>query len=277
MAQTWETAYGFRFFFVPMKSASVDLTQVALGGLGAGKFIDNTTVQSSTALVTTSGTGDTFALGVGTKAITNAVSTTTTATLTFAAAHGITVGKRIAVKDLPAPFTSLNGSFVVTAVTTASPFTLTYALVGSAITTAAVAAGSVTPALLLDGTDAPFRLLGLMNIQPSNSTKKESVVIYDDEAGSYDTPIATGRTKDWSLEGAMNYSDTAWRAMRFCEEYNVTEKLMVKYAVIGPNNGKQVEYGFGFFESYQPDQAAGGVIKYKVSLTGYGKVGLDLL
>jgi hypothetical protein len=277
MPQTWETAYGFRFFFVPMKSASVDLTQVALGGLGSGKFIDNTTLQSSSATVITAGTGDTFALGVGTKTVTNAALASNVVTLTFAAAHGITVGKRIAVKDLPSPFTSLNGSYVVASVTTSSPFTLTYALTASNITSAAVAAGSVAPALLLDGTDAPFRLLGLSNIQPNNSTSKESVVIYDDEAGSYDTPIATRRSKDWSLEGAMNYSDTAWRAMRFCEEFNVTEKLMVKYAVIGPNNGKQVEYGFGFFESYQPDQNAGGVIKYKVSLSNYGKVGLDLL
>jgi len=277
MPQTWEQAYGFRFFFVPMKSASVDLTQVALGGLGSGKFIDNTTLQSSSATVITAGTGDTFALGVGTKTVTNAALASNVVTLTFAAAHGITVGKRIAVKDLPSPFTSLNGSYVVASVTTSSPFTLTYALTASNITSAAVAAGSVAPSLLLDGTDAPFRLLGLSNIQPNNSTSKESVVIYDDEAGSYDTPIATRRSKDWSLEGAMNYSDTAWRAMRFCEEYNVVEKLMVKYAVIGPNNGKQVEYGFGFFESYQPDQSAGGVIKYKVSLSGYGKVGLDLL
>jgi len=277
MAQTWEQAYGFRFYFVPMKSASVDLTQVALGGLGSGKFIDNTTVQSATAKVITAGTGDTFALGVGAVSVTNAALASNVATLTFAAAHGITVGKRIAVKDLPSPFTSLNGSFVVTAVTTVSPFTLSYALTSSNITTAAVSAGSVAPSLLLDGTDPPFRLLGLMNIQPSNSTKKESVVIYDDEAGSYDTPIATGKSKEWSLEGAMNYSDTAWRAMRFCEEFNVVEKLMVKYAVIGPNNGKQVEYGFGFFENYQPDQNAGGVIKYKVSMAGYGKVGLDLL
>jgi hypothetical protein len=277
MPQTWEQAYGFRFYFTPMRSASVDLTQIALGGLGTGKFIDPSTLQSSTATVITAGTGDTFALGVGAKAITNAALATNVVTLTFAAAHGITVGKRIAVKDLPAPFTSLNGSFVVTAVTTSTPFTLSYALTGTTIASAAVAAGVAAPSLLLDGTDAPFRLLGLSNIQPNNSTTKESVVIYDDEAGSYDTPIATRRSKDWSLEGAMNYSDTAWRAMRFCEEYNVTEKLMVKYAVIGPNNGKQVEYGFGFFESYQPDQAAGGVIKYKVSLAGYGKVGLDLL
>jgi|688.fasta_scaffold106533_5 hypothetical protein len=277
MAQTWEQAYGFRFFFVPMKSASVDLTQVTLGGLGTGKFINNTTLQSSSATVITAGTGDSFALGVGTKAITNAALASNVVTLTFAAAHGIEVGKRIAVKDLPAPFTSLNGSFVVASVTTTSPFTLTYALTGTNITSAAVSAGVVAPSLLLDGTDAPFRLLGLSNLQPSNSTNKESVIIYDDEAGSYDTPIPVSRTKDWSLEGAMNYSDTAWRAMRFCEEFNVTEKLMVKYAVIGPNNGRQVEYGFAFFENYQPQQAAGTVIKFQVALAGYGKVGLDLL
>jgi len=277
MAQTWEQAYGFRFYFTPMKSASVDLTQVALGGLGTGKFIDPSTLQSSTATVITAGTGDTFALGVGTKAVTNAALASNVVTLTFAAAHGITVGKRIAVKDLPAPFTSLNGSFVVASVTTSSPFTLTYALTGTNVTSAAVTAGVASPSLLLDGTDAPFRLLGLSNLQPSNSTNKESVIIYDDEAGSYDTPIPTSRTKDWSLEGAMNYSDTAWRAMRFCEEFNVTEKLMVKYAVIGPNNGRQVEYGFGFFENYQPQQAAGTVIKFQVALAGYGKVGLDLL
>ena len=277
MPQTWEQAYGFRFFFVPLKSSAVDLTLVTGGGLGTGKFINNTTTQSSTATVITAGTGTDFALGVGTKAITNAALASNVVTLTFADAHGITVGKRIAVKDLPAPFTSLNGSFVVTAVTTSSPFTLTYALTGTNITTAAVTAGVVAPSLLLDGTDAPFRLLGLSNIQPNNSTNKESVTIYDDEAGSYDTPIPTSRTKDWSLEGAMNYSDPAWRAMRFCEEFNVTEKLMCKYAVIGPNNGKQIEYGFGFFENYQPEQAAGTVIKFKVSLAGYGKVGLDLL
>ena len=84
----------------------------------------------------------------GDKTITNAGATATSATLTFAAAHGITIGKRIAVKDLPAPFARLNGgSFVVTAVTTSSPFTLSYASTGPAITPAAVAAGVVTPSI----------------------------------------------------------------------------------------------------------------------------------
>lgn len=84
----------------------------------------------------------------GDKAIANAVATTTAATLTFDVAHGIAVGKRIAVKNLPAPFTGLNGGlFVVTAVTTSSPFTLSYDLAGPAIATAAVADGAVTPAI----------------------------------------------------------------------------------------------------------------------------------
>ena len=277
MSTDWSQAFGYRFFFTPLKTSAVDLTRVNLGGLGAGKFIDNTTLQNETTKIITAGTGDTFAFGVGTKVVTNAVTTTTTATLTFADAHSITVGKRIVVKDLPAPFTTLNGSFVVTAVTTTSPHTLTYALIGSAITTAAVSAGVVAPSLLLDGTDPPFRLKGLSNAQPSNSTTKENVTTYDDEAGGYNTPIATAKDKTWTLSGATSFNASAWRAMRLCEEYNVGEKLAVEYALIGPYNGHQVEYGYGVFESYQPEQAAGTVIKYQVSLAGYGKPGLELL
>jgi hypothetical protein len=277
MSTDWSQAFGYRFFFTPLKTSAVDLTRVNLGGLGAGKFIDNTTLQNETAKIITAGTGDTFAFGVGTKVVTNAVTTTTTATLTFADAHSITVGKRIVVKDLPAPFTTLNGSFVVTSVTTTSPHTLTYALTGSAITTAPVSAGVVAPSLLLDGTDPPFRLKGLTNAQPSNSTTKENVTTYDDEAGGYNTPIATAKDKTWTLSGATSFNASAWRAMRLCEEYNVGEKLAVEYALIGPYNGHQVEYGYGVFESYQPEQAAGTVIKYQVSLAGYGKPGLELL
>ena len=277
MTTQWHQAFDYRFYFTPLKSSAVDLTRVNLGPLGVGKLIDNTTIQSATAKVLTAGTGDTFAFGVGTKAVTNAVTTTSLATLTFDAAHGITVGRRIVVEDLPAPFTTLNGSFVVTAVTTTSPHTLSYALTGSAITTAPVAAGVVSPSLLLDGTDHPFQLKGLTNAQPSNTTTKESITTYDDEAAGYATPIATAKDKTWTLSGAASFDSSAWRAMRLCEELNLSEKLMVEYALIGPYNGHQVEYGFGVLESYQPAQEAGTVIKFTVNLAGYGKPGLKLL
>jgi hypothetical protein len=277
MTLEWQQAFGYRFFFAPIKSSAIDLTRVNLGGLGAGKFINDTTIQPASAKVITAGTGDTFAFGVGTKAVTNAVTTTSLATLTFDAAHGIAVGRRIVVKDLPAPFASLNGSFVVTSVTTTSPHTLSYALAGSAITTAAVAAGVVAPSLLLDGTDPPFRLMGLTNAQPANATTKESVTTYDEEAGGYATPIPTAKDKAWTLSGVTSFAASAWRAMRLCEELNLSEKLMIAYGLIGPYNGNQVEYGYGMFESYQPEQAAGTVLKYQVSLAGYGKPGLELL
>jgi len=85
------------------------------------------------------------ALQVAPQAITNAALASGTATITFAAAHGISVGSQVAVRGLPAPFAALNGTFTVTAATTSSPFTLSYALAGSTIASAAVAAGVMVP------------------------------------------------------------------------------------------------------------------------------------
>jgi hypothetical protein len=90
------------------------------------------------------------ALQVAPKAITNAALASGAATLTFAAAHGFGVGKQVSVSVLPAPFAALNGTFTVTAATTASPFTLSYALAGSTIASAAVVAGVVVPSSAVD-------------------------------------------------------------------------------------------------------------------------------
>ena len=90
------------------------------------------------------------ALQVAPQAVTNAALASGTATLTFAAAHGIGVGKQVAVSALPAPFAALNGAFTVTAATTTAPFTLSYALAGSTIASAAVAAGVVVPSPAVD-------------------------------------------------------------------------------------------------------------------------------
>ena len=91
-----------------------------------------------------------FSLQVPPQAVTNVALASGTATLTFAAAHGISVGKQVAVSSLPAPFADLNGTFTVTAATTASPFTLSYALAGSTIASAAVTAGVVVPSPATD-------------------------------------------------------------------------------------------------------------------------------
>ena len=278
MSSVYSQAYGYNFFFQVIKKGSVNLsTLLPNAGLGAGKFIDNTTLLANTSLVFPTGTGSTFKLiAGGTKTITNAALASDVATLTFAAAHGFAVGATIVVSDLPAPFASLNGTRVITAVTTSSPFTLSFALVGSNINSAAVAAGTVSGAVLaLDGTDNPIRLLGLTNCAPSESEGEETVITYDDEAKSFDTSIATSKSMSWSLEGVTNHNDAAYKLMRIAAKESVREGLMIKYARQGPVGFNETSYGYGRFTGFEESPAAGEIVKYSTTVRAYGPYELE--
>lgn len=278
MSSVYSQAYGYNFFFQVLKKGSVDLsTLLPNAGLGAGKFIDNTTVLANTSLVLPSGTGATFKLLAGeAKAITKAAIASNVATLTFATAHGISNGATIGVQNLPAPFAALNGVHVVTAVTTSSPFTLSFAFTAANITEAAVANGAVVvSALSLDGTDNPIRLLGLTNCAPSESEGEETVITYDDEAKSFDTSVATSKSMSWSLEGVTNHSDAAYKLMRIAAKESVREGLMVKYARIGPVGFNETSYGYGRFTGFQESPAAGEIVKYSTTVRAYGPYELE--
>jgi hypothetical protein len=278
MSSVFSQAYGYNFLFQVLKKGSVNLsTLLPNAGLGSGKFIDNTTLLANTSLVFPIGTGSTFQLiAGGTKTVTNAGLASDVATLTFAAAHGFTVGASVVVSGLPAPFAALNGTRVITAVTTSSPFTLSFALVASNITSAAVAAGTVSGAVMaLNGTDAPVRLLGLTNCAPSESESEETVTTYDDEAKSFDTSIATSKSMSWSLEGVTNHGDAAYKLMRIAAKESVREGLMVKYARVGPTGFNETSYGYGRFTGFDESPAAGEIVKYSTTLRAYGPYELE--
>ena len=278
MSSVYSQAYGYNFFFQVLKKGSVNLaTLLPNAGLGAGKFIDNTTLLANTALVVPTGTGATFKLLAGEgKIATRAAIATNVATLTFAAAHGIANGSTISVSNLPAPFAALNGTRVVTAVTTSAPFTLSFALTASNITEAAVDSGAVVgTSLLLNGTDAPVRLLGLTNCAPSESEGEETFNTYDDEARSYDTSIATSKSMSWSLEGVTNHGDAAYKLMRVAAKESVREGLMVKYARIGPVGFDETSYGYGRFTGFEESPAAGTIVRYSTTLRAYGPYELE--
>jgi hypothetical protein len=275
---TYSQAYGYNFYFQVIKKSAVDLTALLPNaGLGAGKFIDNSTLLANSSLVLPTGTGSTFKLLAGEgKAVTKAAVASNVATLTFAAAHGIAQGATIGVSGLPAPFTALNGTHQVTAVTTTTPFTLSFALTTANVTEATVASGQVlSPALLLDGTDSPVRLLGLTNCAPSESENEETVTTYDDEAKSFDTSIATGKSMSWSLEGVTNHSDAAYKLLRIAAKESVREGLMVKYARIGPVGVNETSYGYGRFTGFEESPAAGEIVKYSTTLRAYGPYELE--
>jgi hypothetical protein len=272
VSQDYTQAFGQKCYFQVLKSSAVNLDNLALGGIGVGKFMDISTMMSNSNTVKTVGTGDTFKMFSGTpKTITNAALQTNEATLTFAAIHGITVGQTIIVADLPAPFTSLNGTYVVTAATTSTPFTVTYAKTGTNITSAAVAAGTAMGGLLLlDGTDAPIQLKGLTNITPNEGENEETVVTYDDEAQGNDTSKPTSKTHSIALEGMIDISDAAYKLYRIASKNSVREKLMIKWATTAPNGFKQDEVGYGRFTGYQPGQAAGTLMKFSTTIKTYG-------
>lgn len=278
MSSVYSQAYGYNFFFQVIKKGSVNLsTLLPNAGLGAGKFIDNTTVMANTNAVHVSGTGNTFQLFSGaSKTVTDAALASNVATLTFAAAHGFTQGQVVYVKDLPAPFAALNGAYTLTAVTTSSPHTISFAKTNANITAAAVTAGTVTPGVLaLNGTDAPIRLLGLTNCAPSESEGEETVITYDDESKSFDTSIATSKSMSWSLEGVTNHSDAAYKLLRISAKESVREGLMVKYARVGPTGFNETSYGYGRFTGFEESNAAGEIVKYSTTLRAYGPYELE--
>lgn len=278
MSSVYSQAYGYNLFYQVLKKGSVNLSSLLPNaGLGAGKFIDNTTVMANTNAVHVSGTGNSFQLFSGaSKTVTDAALASNVATLTFSAAHGFTQGQVVYVKDLPAPFAALNGAYTITAVTTSSPHTISYAKTNANITSAAVAAGTVTPGVLaLNGTDAPIRLLGLTNCAPSESEGEETVITYDDESKSFDTSIATSKSMSWSLDGVTNHSDAAYKLMRIAAKESVREGLMVKYARVGPTGFAETSYGYGRFTGFEESNAAGEIVKYSTTLRAYGPYELE--
>ncbi|MFM2158624.1 MAG: hypothetical protein RLZZ124_1098, partial [Cyanobacteriota bacterium] len=141
MAQNYSQAYGFNFYVVPLLKGAIDFSELDNGLSG---FIDTSAVLSNTAAVVKTGSGSTLKIAHGiAKTVTKAAVASNVATLTFVAAHGISQGATITVTGLPTAFAALNGVRTVTAVTTTSPFTLSFALTTGNIAEATVSTGKV--------------------------------------------------------------------------------------------------------------------------------------
>lgn len=275
MANVYSQAYGYKFYMQLIKKAELDFADLNLGGIGVGKFMDITTLASNAASVVKVGTDTTLGIGLGTsKATTKAALASNVVTLTFAAAHGFTVSQSIVVSGFTGDFAGINGRFPVKAVTTSSPFTLTYDLTATNITEAS-AVGSVLPALKLDGTDAPIRLLGLTNAAPQEGENEETVVTYDDEAKSFDTSIATSKSFSWSLEGVTDFGDAAYKLLRIGSKESVREGLMIKYARVGPVGVTETTFGFGRLTGFNETPPAGGIVKWTGGIKAYGPYELE--
>jgi hypothetical protein len=276
--------FGYALYMVPILDTYVDLslisTHEAAGtGLGVGGFIDRTTLMAANAAVTQYGTGlgETFGITLNQKtlAISNAALATNIATLTVPTGHPFAVGSRLVVAGLLSPFTSLNGTRIVTAITST---TVSFALAGTNITAATVSAGTATGGgdLKLDGTDNPVRLLGIQSGPPTSETSEESEAYWDDIAQGFEQPEAVSKSASMEIAGKIDFNATSYKLLRLCEKGNVSQGLMAKIALIGPRGFNEVHFGFGRFNNFTPDNSAGATAKFTSELKFYGAFGLNL-
>lgn len=277
-------AFGYKVYIQPILADYIDLGQIATHreartALAASGFIDRTTVQSNTAEVTPRGLGldeDFYiTIGEGVRTITNAALASNVASLTLGTGHGYTVGNRVLVENLPSPFASLNGTYVITAT---DGTTISYAKTGANITSASVVAGTARSGsdLKLDGTDQPFRLLGLESGPFSSDTDTEEDPTWDDETQGFKTGEAVAKTGSMAFSGRAIFTDSAYKIMRLCEGDSVSQGLYAKIAKIGPSGYNQTIFGYGRFDGYEDDDDAGTVVKWSSDFNFYGPAGLVL-
>lgn len=278
--QVFEQALGIELYVQPVKLEFVDFDLIVPNsGFGPGKFMDNTTITPETNRVLMTGSGANFSILSGTpKTVTKAAVASGTATLTFGAAHGITVGSTIIVQGLPAPFAALNATVVVTAVTTSSPFTLSYATTAATATEATVTGGTAMPAtanaLKLDGTDPPFRLQGLNNCSEQQGGNQESTVTYDSSNRGFAQGLTVSKSVTWSVGGMVNYKSPAYWLIYFhCLSLADQQPFMLKYLRIDKNG--IAKYGYGSIPEWNEPAEAATLVKINNNLVGYGPMAVD--
>lgn len=274
--QVFEQALGIALYVQPVRLANVDFDLVVPNsGFGVGKFMDGTTLTPQTNRVIAAGSGTSYNIFSGVpKAITKAAVATGTATLTFGAAHGITVGSTIIVKDLPAPFTALNGVAVVTAATTSAPFTVAFTTTAATIAEATVTAGTaMSGALKLDGTDPPFRLQGLNNCSEQQGGNQESTTLYDSSNLGFAQGLTVSKSVTWSVAGMVNYLDPAYWVIYHHSLSLPDQQIMLKYVRIDRKG--IAKYGYGSVPEWNEPAEAATLVKYSNALISYGPMQVD--
>jgi hypothetical protein len=275
----YAAALDIQHFIVPMRLASVALedaaTAAANNGANLSAWLDAANAISGTGAVSTSGEASTFQLNVNgvVRTVTNAALATNVVTLTLDAAAGVPVGDRITVAALPSPFVSCNGTFTVTGVTTASPFTVSYALTGANIASAAVAAGTVTTGLYpLDGTGKPIQLLNVTGAPLSTQEQDEKVLTHDQVTRGASISIGINTDSSIAFKGMTVHKSVDHKIMEVIRQLGVAEKLAVKYLRVGPGGTTERKLCYGRITSKQEEGDAGALVKYGASLVVLGQV-----
>lgn len=274
----YAAALDIQHYIVPLKMSDVtleDAQTAAAGGSALTSWLNVANAISGQLPVAVSGSGSTFQMLVSsnTLSITNAALASNVATLTLNAAAGALVGEQIAVSGLTSPFASLNGTHTITAVTTTSPFTVSYALTGTNISAASVSAGTVATGVYpLDGTGAPIQLLNVTSAPHSTETSDETVITHDTVTRGSAITVGVTDTHSFAFSGMTAHKNVDHKVMEVLRERATAERLAVKYLRVGPGGTTEKKLCYGRFASKSEEGDAGALVKYSATLNVLGTV-----
>jgi hypothetical protein len=274
----YSAALDIQHYIVPLKMSDItleDAQTAAAGGSALTSWLNAANAISGQLSVAASGSGTTFQMFVAgnTLSITNAALATNVVTLTLSAAAGALVGEKIAVSGLTSPFAGLNGTHTITAVTTTSPFTVSYALTATNISSASVSAGSVVTGVYpLDGTGAPIQLLNVTSAPHSTETSDETVITHDQVTRGSAITVGVTDTHSFAFSGMTAHKNVDHKVMEVLRERATAERLAVKYLRVGPGGTVEKKLCYGRFASKSEEGDAGALVKYSATLNVLGTV-----
>jgi hypothetical protein len=274
----YSAALDIQHYIVPLKMSDItleDAQTAAAGGSALTSWLNAANAISGQLSVAASGSGTTFQMFVAgnTLSVTNAALATNVVTLTLSAAAGALVGEKIAVSGLTSPFAGLNGTHTITAVTTTSPFTVSYALTATNISSASVSAGSVVTGVYpLDGTGAPIQLLNVTSAPHSTETSDETVITHDQVTRGSAITVGVTDTHSFAFSGMTAHKNVDHKVMEVLRERATAERLAVKYLRVGPGGTVEKKLCYGRFASKSEEGDAGALVKYSATLNVLGTV-----
>lgn len=278
-AYDYAAALGIQHFVQVLRMAAINPDDAdaayANNGANLSTWLSTTSPLSGNLSVVADGYGTSFQLRIGgvTRTVTNAALATNVATLTLDAAAGALVGEQIVVANLPAPFASLNGTRTITAVTTVSPFTVSFALTGANITSAAVAAGTVATGVYpLDGTGKAIQLLNVTGAPFSTSTNDESVITHDQVSRGGAVSIGVSDSHSAAFKGMTVHKSVDHKVLEVLRQFGVSEDLAVKYLRVGPIGTSERRFCYARISSKQEEGDAGNLVKYNATMSALGPV-----
>lgn len=276
----YAAALDIQHYIIPMRMNQITLEDAATAAAGNGAllsaWLDTATAISGNSRVDARGSGSGFVLEIGSasKTITNAVLADNVVTLTLSAAAGVTVGSTIKVAGLTSTFASLNtDAAVVTAVTTSSPFTVSYAKTATNITSGS-ATGTVTVGVpyALNGTGAPIQLCNVTGMPFSTNTNTESVITHDQVTRGSAITIALSDSTTGAMKGMSVHKSVDHKVLEVLRMFGTVEQLACKYLRVGPGGTTEKRLCYAQISSKQEEGDAGALVKFGATLTALGSV-----